>query len=164
MKSKKNLWFSRPTQLLVNGQWWLIWNTQVPQTEQWWVLAGFNSLQIEHFLFQNPFKFAIVLVRYFINLLTSFWSPSNLSSSCCWLLGVPSLLIATLAAFLLSVFLTSSLNLSFAYRSFGLPGLMSVAQKWLNTILYTSDRPIEIHTSPKKTPSRFFKTTAITAK
>ena len=134
MKSKKNLWFSSPTQLLVKGQWWLIWKTQVSHTEQWWVLAGFNSLQVEHFLFQNPLRLATVLVRYFIKRLTSFYSPSNLSSSTTCAV-VPSPLMATLAAFLLSLFLTSSLSRSFACRSFGLPGLIIVAQKWLNTIL-----------------------------
>lgn len=137
MNNKKNLWFSSPTQLLMKTQWPLIWKTHLSQTEQWWVLAGFKSLHWEHFLFQNPLRLPIVLVRYFISLFTSFWRPSNLSSSTMAsaepVLGASP--VFTLTSFRFSLFLISFLSCSLSKRSLGPPGLITIAQKWLNTIL-----------------------------
>jgi hypothetical protein len=163
MNKRKNLWFSNPTQLLVKMQWWLIWKTHWLHTEQWWVLAGLRLLQTLHLRFQKPLRFPTVFVRYFMSLFTSFCRPSNLSSSTTWSApGLPSML--TLAAFLLSRFLTSFLKTSLSCKSVGPPGLIIMAQKWLNTMLYNNDIPIDIQTSPKNTPSLFLMTFAITEK
>ena len=39
---------ARPTQLLIQGQWWSIFSTQRPQTEQWCASTGFTLTQRRH--------------------------------------------------------------------------------------------------------------------
>lgn len=39
-----------PTQLLIHGQWWSIFNTHRLHSEQWWVLGGLKSLHCLQYL------------------------------------------------------------------------------------------------------------------
>ena len=43
----KMQWLLAPTQLLIQGQWWSIFNTHLLQAEQWWQRSGLNTLHIK---------------------------------------------------------------------------------------------------------------------
>ena len=156
-------------------QWWSNTKTHVLQIEQWWVLIGLMKLHIEQLLFHWDSNSATVLLLYLSSFLTSLVTPSNLSSS---KYSVFPFFTIVYKPFLFSLYFTSFLFNStfymlikrydniyvFTLRWVGPPGLMRVAQIWLNMILYNSDTPIAIHMSPKQVPSLLLMTWRTTAK
>ena len=134
-------------------------NTHRLQMLQWLVRAGFMNSHLSHFFCQTACSCERVLERYLSSRLTSMVSPSNLSSSLSSL--CPRL---TRASALASLCLASFRNASTTCRSLGPPGLMSMAKKWLKTMLKSNTRPIPIQTNPNFGPSLFDNTLAMVLK
>jgi len=118
-------------------QWWSIEKQHLSQLLQWCVLAGLILLHLLHFLCQKSSRslkvFDLYLISFFISLLTPYilWSGISLRFFC---------------------FLTYCLSCSIVFRSFGLPGLIIIAMKWLKQTLYTKTRPITPQISPRGVP------------
>jgi len=67
LNSMKAFWFFKPIQLFIQGQWWSIAMTHLPQIEQWWVWGGFLLLHFRH---------------YFSNLVLSYYTVSFVNYFC----------------------------------------------------------------------------------
>lgn len=82
-KQKNNLWFFKPIQFPVHGQWWSSLITHLPQTLQWCVLGGFILLHLSHHLNAKcPLFFGCTSTTYFLTPSSSYNNPVSISLLC----------------------------------------------------------------------------------